>query len=36
MDRGTLTFTAEANHGDAVRSFVYEVETGRPKEVPAV
>ncbi len=33
MDRGTLTLTAEANHGDAVFGFVYQVETGRLREV---
>jgi hypothetical protein len=41
MDRGTLTRTAEANHraavlgfdGDAALGFVYQVETGRLREV---
>ena len=33
MDRGTLTLTAEANHGDAALGFVYQVETGRLREV---
>ncbi len=34
MDRGTLTLTAEANHGDAaVLGFVYQAETGRLREV---
>ena len=33
MDRGTHTLTAEANHGDTVLGFVYQVETGRLREV---
>jgi hypothetical protein len=33
MDRGTLTLAAEANHGDAVLGFVYQVETGKLREV---
>ena len=33
MDRGTLTLTAEANHGDAAIGFVYLVETDRLREV---
>ena len=35
MDRGRLMLTAEAKHGDAVLGFVYEMETGRLREVPA-
>jgi hypothetical protein len=33
MDRGTFTRTAEANHRGTVLGFIYQVETGRLREV---